>query len=156
MLVPHNALVLVADGRTMRFLRNEGTPQALQLTIEQELDHVSRKDRDQKSGPAGRAAVRSGAHGGGGQFASGGGGIEETDFHQQEEDRFAAEIGAMLEQRALSNDFDALIVAAPAKTLGELRKHYHRIVSERLAGEVVKDFTHQSPADLEQALLELA
>ena len=65
----------------------------------------------------------------------------ETDFHQLEEDRFAAEAAAMLKERALRNDFESLIVVAPPRTLGELRKHYHKEVEKRLSGEIAKDLT---------------
>ena len=39
------------------------------------------------------------------------------------------------------NDFEALIIVAPPKTLGEMRKHYHKEVSQRLKGELDKDLT---------------
>jgi protein required for attachment to host cells len=47
-----------------------------------------------------------------------------VDYHQQEEDRFAAAVAEMLKRRALANEFDSLVVVAPPRTLGELRKHY--------------------------------
>ena len=49
-------------------------------------------------------------------FASAGPGhnaYEETDFHQLEEDRFAAETAELLRKRALRNEFESLIVVAP-------------------------------------------
>jgi protein required for attachment to host cells len=49
-----------------------------------------------------------------------------------EEDRFAAETAELLKKRALRNDFESLIIVAPPKTLGELRKHYHKEVEKRL------------------------
>ncbi|HEX7753297.1 MAG TPA: host attachment protein, partial [Novosphingobium sp.] len=44
--------------------------------------------------------------------------MEEPDYHQLEEDRFAAEIADMLRERVLANGIESLIVAAPARTLG--------------------------------------
>ena len=76
----------------------------------------------------------------------------ETDYHQQEEDRFAAETADMLKRRALANEFESLIIVAPPKTLGELRKHYHKAVSDRLTGELAKDLTGHAVPDIEQAL----
>jgi protein required for attachment to host cells len=155
MQVPHNALVVVADGRKMLFLRNEGDTQALNLRVEQKEIHENPKDSDHKtdaagqsrstqSGPGAPAVAQNGsmhARGGGAQFAPARGTMGEVDFHQLEEDRFAAEIADMLKKRALTGDFDALIVAAPPKTLGEMRKHYHKEVQSRLAGEINKDLT---------------
>ena len=79
--------------------------------------------------------------------------VEPTDFHQIEEDRFAAEAADLLKRRALANDFESLIVVAPPRTLGELRKHYHKEVSERLKGEIDKDLTGHPIPEIEQALL---
>jgi protein required for attachment to host cells len=92
------------------------------------------------------------ARGGGAQFAPARGTMGETDFHQLEEDRFAAEIAEMLRKRALTKDFDTLIVAAPPRTLGELRKHYHKEVQQRLAGELDKDLTGHTVEQIETML----
>ncbi len=51
--------------------------------------------------------------------------MDEVDFHQQEEDRFAVDAADLLKRRALANEFESLIIVAPPRTLGELRKHYH-------------------------------
>ena len=40
--------------------------------------------------------------------------MDEVDFHQQEEDRFAAEIAEQLKTRALANEFEALVIATEA------------------------------------------
>ena len=148
MQVPHNAFVLVADGRKALFFRNEGDAEYPNLQVEHAEEQANPADRDQKTDAAGAASSTRG----GGQFASGGGSMGETDFHQQEEDRFAAETADMLKRRALANDFEALIIVAPPKTLGELRKHYHKEVSDRLTGELAKDLTGHPVPDNERAL----
>ncbi len=166
MLVPHNAFVLVADGRKMLFFRNEGDASHPNLKVEAAQEHPNPKDIDQKTDAAGGASsTQMGAHApggatGGGNHAGGGGAgfapargtMGETDYHQQEEDRFAAETAAMLNKRALANEFEKLIVIAPPKTLGELRKHYDKALSERLAGELAKDLTGHPVANIEAAL----
>ncbi|MHA6723612.1 host attachment family protein [Sphingomonas sp. RS2018] len=149
MRVPHNAVVIVADGRKMLFLRNEGDGLAPNLKVEHAREQDNPSDSDQKTDSAGRAASTRG----GGGFAAGGGTMGEVDFHQQEEDRFAADTAALLKTRALSNDYEKLIVIAPPKTLGELRKHYHKEVTDRLAGELAKDLTGHPIADIEKALV---
>jgi protein required for attachment to host cells len=148
MRVPNNAVVLVADGRKMLFLRNAGDAQAPNLTVEHAEEQSNPSDGEQKTDQAGRAASTRGNGG----FAAGGGTMGEVDFHQQEEDRFAADTAALLKKRALNNDFETLIIVAPPKTLGELRKHYHKEVSGRLAGELAKDLTGHPIADIEKAL----
>lgn len=167
MHVPHNSVVLVADGRKLLFLRNEGDDVHPNLTVEHAEERVNPADGEQKTDAAGRSsstqsgpgappAAQNGsmhARGGGAQFAPSRGSMAETDFHQLEEDRFAADAAELLKKRALSNDYEALIVVAPPKTLGEMRKHYHKEVSSRLTGELSKDLTGHPIPDIEQALL---
>ena len=59
----------------------------------------------------------------------------------------------MLRKRALRNEFESLVIVAPPRTLGELRKHYHKEVQKRLAGEVAKDLTGHPVAEIEKILL---
>jgi protein required for attachment to host cells len=167
MRVPHNAFVVVADGRKMLLLRNEGDAEILNLQVERKEIHENPKDADQKTDAAGGArSTQTGpnappiaqggamhASGGGAQFAPSRGSMGETDYHQMEEDRFAAEVAEILKRRALSNRLDTLIVAAPPKTLGELRKHYHKEVQNRLAGEIDKDLTGHTIPQIEEALM---
>ena len=44
-----------------------------------------------------------------------------------------------------------LIIAAP-RALGEMRKHYHKALSAMLKGEIAKDLTGHSLADVEAAV----
>jgi protein required for attachment to host cells len=144
MQVPHNSFVVVADGKKMLFFRNEGDSEFPKLQVERKRETRDAKDRDQKTDAPGRAFDSSG---GAGRSA-----YEEVDFHQLEEDRFAADTAEMLRKRALSNDFESLIIVAPPRTLGELRKHYHKEVEKRLAGEVPKDLTGHPVAEIERIL----
>ena len=143
MHLPHNSVVLVADGRKMLFLRNEGDNMDFNLVVEKAQEHVNPATRDQATDAAGRASSPRG-----GVQSS----VEPTDFHQLEEDRFAAEAADFLKVRALKNDYESLIVVAPPKTLGELRKHYHKEVTSRLKGELDKDLTGHPIKDIEKAL----
>jgi len=149
MKVPHDAMVVVADGRKLLMLRNEGDAEHLNLQVVRKELHPNPKDSDQKTDSSGAASsIRSGS----GQFASAGGTMGETDFHQLEENRFAAEVSGMLKEEALRNNFESLIIIAPPKTLGELRKHYHVSVSDRLKGELAKDLTDHPVPEIETAL----
>ncbi len=157
MQMAHNAVVLVADGRKLLFLRNNGDATHPDLQVEAAQEHPNSADRDQASDAAGRASGGSGGAG----FGSGPAGaapgtrssVADTDFHQLEEDRFAAEAADMLKRRALAHDFEQLIVVAPPRTLGALRKHYHGEVSKRIAGELAKDLTGHPVTDIEKALI---
>jgi protein required for attachment to host cells len=144
MQVPHRSFVVVADGKKMLFFRNEGDSEYPRLQVERKRETSDAADRDQKTDTAGQAPSAPGGAG----YSS----YQEADFHQMEEDRFAAETAELLRKRALSNDFEALIIVAPPKTLGELRKHYHKEVEKRLTGEIAKDLTGHPVAEIEKIL----
>ena len=143
MLIPNDAFVVVADGRKMLFFRNDGDAQNPNLVVERKREQDNPRDGEQSTDRPGRNASSVGTS----RSA-----YQETDFHQLEEDRFAAETAELLKKRALRNDFEKLIIVAPPKTLGELRKHYHKEVEIRLIGEIDKTLTGHSVGDIEAAL----
>ena len=143
MRVPHNSFVMVADGRKMLFFRNDGDADFPNLQVVNIAEKENPSNRDQMSDAPGRA------------FSSVGWGrsaYEGTDFHELEETRFAAETAAILKRGAMEGDFEKLIVIAPPKTLGELRKHYHKEVANRLVAEIPKDLTGHPVAEIEKII----
>ncbi|MGQ0589693.1 MAG: host attachment family protein [Sphingosinicella sp.] len=155
MQVPNNSVVLVADGRKSLFFRNQGDAEFLNLSVEKKEVQDNPPDREQGSDTAGRAFTAAGSPRTGGAVSQGANNrsaYEETDFHQLGEDRFAAEIAERLNSRALDNDYDALVVVAPPRTLGELRKHYHKEVERRLVGEIPKDLVNVPVDEIERIL----
>ncbi|WP_448657869.1 host attachment family protein [Sphingomonas sp. CJ99] len=145
MHIPHQALVAVADGRKMLFLRNEGDEVHPNLVVERKREQDNPADSDQGTDRPGRS------------FSSVGPGrsaYQETDWHQLAEDRFAAETADLLKARALRQDYETLIIVAPPATLGELRRHYHKEVETRLTGEVAKTLTGHPIDEIEQILLD--
>ena len=143
MRIAEKGFVVVADGRKMLFFRNQGdeTYPNLQIVRVREQDNPS--DGDQKSDAPGRSSSSVG---------SARSAFTEVDFHQLEEDRFASETAELLRKRALNNDFESLIIVAPPRTRGELRKHYHKEVESRLAGEIAKDLTGHPVDQIEKII----
>ena len=144
MQVPHDSFIVVADGKKMLFFRNEGDQDYLKLQVERKREQDNPPDRAQKTDEPGRTFD---ASGGAGRSS-----YEETDFHQLEEDRFAHETAELLRKRALRNEFESLIIVAPPRTLGELRKHYHKEVEKRLRAEIAKDLTGHPVPEIEKIL----
>lgn len=141
--VPHNSFVVVTDGEKMLFLRNEGDAEFPHLVVEKESEQESRSNRELRRDMPGRS------------FSSVGPGrsaYDETDSRQLGEDLFAVETAAMLNRRALGNEFESLIVVAPPRTLGELRRHYHQELQKRLVGEVAKNLTNTPVNEIEKIL----
>ena len=156
MQIPHNAYVLVADGTKMLFFRNEGDADFPKLEVEAERQQDDPKDSDQGRSEPGRTFSsnrgdpRTGGYGS--TVGAARSAYSETDFHQLQKDNFAHEAADMLKKKALANEFEKLIIVAPPATLGELRKHYHKEVEARLAGEVAKDLTNMPVAEIEKIL----
>jgi protein required for attachment to host cells len=143
MPLPHNALVLVADGTKHLFLRNFGDENQIDLRTESHDQREDRKDREIKTDAPGTQGQSAGY----GRPA-----MEETDFHQQEEDRWIQDAAEELKKRALRNDFDALAIIAPPKALGVLRKALHKEVEKRIVCTVNKEMSGRPIPDIEALL----
>jgi protein required for attachment to host cells len=128
MPLPHNALVLVADGRKMLFFRNHGDGNQIDLRTE---SHDSRRYQ---------------------RFGYGRSTYEEADFQQQEEDRWIKDAAEELKARVLRNDFDALAIVAPPKALGVLKKCLHKEVERRIVCTVNKEMSGRPIPDIEVLL----
>lgn len=143
MRVPHDARVLVADGAKLLLFRNEGDGEQPVLKLVTGEDQPDPRDRDIKTDTAGRKP--GGTHGGST--------IGEADFHQQSEDRFAADTADMLNRAVLAHKIEALVVVASPKTLGELRHHFHKETQARIVAEIPKDLVSHPVDKIEAALL---
>ncbi|WP_340265283.1 host attachment family protein [Sphingobium mellinum] len=145
MWIDHDAMVLVADGRKLLFFRNRGDRMSPNLEAETVRVQDNPYDRDQASDAPGRAFNSVGSH-----RSS----MEQTDFHELEEARFAAEAASLLKRRALANDYEKLIVVAPPTALGEMRKHYHKEVQSRLIGEIPKDLANHPVPEIQRIIVQ--
>ena len=144
MPLANNALVLVIDGRKTLFFRNHGDVNQIDLRTEAHDEREDAKDSDMKTDAPG-ANQQSGGYGRPT--------YEETDFHQLEEDRWAKQAAEAVNKRALTNDFDALAIIAPPKTLGELRKSLHKEAAKRVVCEISKEMTGHTIKDIEALIV---
>ena len=144
MPLPNQALVFVTDGRKLLFLRNHGYENQIDLRVEAHDEREDRKDSDIKSDAAGASKQ---------SFGFGRPALGETDFHQQDEDRWVKDAADLLRQRALRNDFEALAIVAPPKALGVLRKALHKEVERRVVATFNKEMTDRPIADIEDMLV---
>lgn len=127
--IPHNALVVVADGTGARFFRNTGEDFKIALSANGDFkpSHLS------SDGPAGHRPPESSD--------------QETD-----EATFAKQLAKELYRRAHNGDFSALVLIADPQTLGQIRPSLHKEVRDRLVAEVGKTLTKASIADIQKAL----
>jgi protein required for attachment to host cells len=144
MAIPHGALVLVADGKKMLWLRNHGDSDLVDLRTESHDERADPMDREIKSDAPGTRGQRMG---------DARPAMTETDFHQQGEDRWIRDAAEEVNRRALKNDFDALAVIIPPKGLGEFRKKLHKEAERRIVLTVNKEMTDRPIADIEELLV---
>ena len=144
MALPHRALVLVADGTKVLFLRNHGDQNQIDLRTESHDEREDRKDREIKTDAPGTSKQ---------SFGYGRPAMDEADFHQQEEDRWIKDAADELKKRALRNDYDALAIIAPPKSLGVMRKEFHKEVERRIILTVNKEMTDRPIPDIEELLV---
>ena len=144
MPIANNALVLVTDGRKTLFFRNHGDINQIDLRTEAHDEREDLSDGEMKTDAPGSTHQSVGA---------GRSSYEETDFHQLEEDRWAKHAAEEVNKRALANDFDALAIIAPPKTLGELRKKLHKEATKRVVCEIPKEMTGRTIADIEKLIV---
>ncbi len=127
--VPHNALVVVADGAGARFFRNSGQENNISLAADGELKPTNLHGE----GPAGHRPP-------------------ESSGQETNEATFAKQLAKELYRRAHAGDFAALVLIADPQTLGQIRPSLHKEVKDRLVSELGKTLTKASIKDIQKAL----
>lgn len=139
MRVPNGTTVLVADGSKMLLLENRGEAFNPRLEVIGQSEHDNLPDRELSADRPGRTQSR---------FGPGRSAMQETDFHQLAEDRFAAEVAEQINEHSRNMDGSGIIVIASPRTLGKLRRHYQPDVEARLIAEIGKDLTGHPVSDI--------
>ncbi len=141
--IPHDAYVFVGDGRKAMLLRNEGDAESPKLKTEHLFGHDNPPTREQGTDRPGRAYSSVGAR----RSA-----MDQADWHELEEQRFAKEIADTLQVLVRENNIETLVIAAPPKILAELRKSMHQEVEKRVIAELDKDLTNTPLQEIEKIL----
>lgn len=140
--LPHKAWVLVGDGRKALVLRNEGDAafpnlRAVSVFTDAANPATAALGTDRPGRTVERATGRRS-------------GMDETDWHEIAEQRFAQKVGAALCAR--EHDIAALVVVAPPKTLAELRETFSEALKRKIVAEVNKDLTKHPVHEIERLL----
>lgn len=132
MLLPHAAVIALVDGRNFELYRNKGDEAAPELEVldSPRLDSHIHSSASHHSRPGNHAD-----------------GLVNEDAH-------AAAAASWLNQQVLGHKIDKLVVFAPPRTLGELRKHYHKLTTQALVKEYHKDLVGRPKAEIVAALRE--
>jgi protein required for attachment to host cells len=129
MILPNGALVAVVDGEQLVLFKNTGHTDPVLTAI----DVPAMPER-----VSGASAHRSSA--------------ANPDNDTQAEDGYATGVAEVLNSWALAGKFEALLVIAAPRTLGELRKHWHKDLQAKLIGEINKDLTGRTTDEIAAAI----
>ena len=126
--------IVVADGARAHIVKNEGPGKGLAAVMDHDFAAPHPPSRDFGTDKPGRGFQSSGGSRHGKQ--------PRIDFHTYEKTRFARDIADVLDKAAAKDAYDRLVLVAPAKTLGDLRKSLGNKAKGRVKGELSKDLTH--------------
>ncbi len=142
MKIANGTLILVADGAKMLILRNDGDEKYPVLSTLYHEEAPSPPASHQGSDTPGRS------------FSSAGdrrSAYSETDWHQQDEDLFATAAAEKLKQVA-GAEHGGIVVIAPPRMLGALRKGYDAVIERRLIAEIDKDLIGHVTDDIARTI----
>jgi protein required for attachment to host cells len=142
--IPHDALVFIGDGQKALFLRNKGDEKFPNFIAERVFVDDNPPTHEQGTDRPGRGFKRAGTN-----RRSG---METTDWHEIGKHRFARHVASALEQLVREQKVKWIIVAAPPRTLAELRQAFHIDVKARIHAEIAKDLTKHPIAEIERHL----
>jgi len=129
MILSPGTLVAVVDGEKLALFENTGH----QGIVLAPLPHPTLPDP--VPGPPGRGSSEA-----------------NPDNDTQAEDGFALGVTEALNKMVLDHKVEHLLVIAAPKTMGQLRKGWHKETAARVVGEISKDLTGHSPDQIATAI----
>lgn len=142
MKLPHNTLILVADGSRMRVMRNRGDARDPDLLVVEHREFHNPPNRELLSDAPGLAF--SADHPARSTY-------DEGDPHRAGKRNFLSAAADAL-ARAAEGERSGILVIAPPAALGVLRRHYTPGIKGRLIGEFDKDLTQHPAKELARLL----
>ncbi|GGC52656.1 host attachment protein [Chelatococcus reniformis] len=141
--IPHDAWIVVCDGRKALFLRNAGDATYPNLTVEC-VREAAEKDRTAALGTDRPGRLQNGR----GPTSA----VEGTDWHTLAEQAFAEETAREIEARHAADSHRGFVLAAPPKTLAVLRAAIGSKLGSAVLAEVDKDLTRHPTHEIERLL----
>ena len=142
--IRHDTWILVGDGRKALMLRNAGTPQRPSLEVLDVLrDAANPSTRAQGADRPGRVMQSN---------LNRRSAVQQTDWHEIAEEKFAGTVAARLNAAARDKRFDQIVLVAPPQTLAALRRELEPAVQDRVVAEVDKDLTKHPVLEIARLL----
>jgi len=143
--IRHGDWVIVCDGKKALVLENTGDEKALQLQTREVYEHPDPKTHELGTDAPGRSFNSVGTA----RSA-----VEQTDWHDQEEQRFLHKLSSHLDAAVVAGKAKSLILVAPPRALGVLRSALSSHVLGALRAEIDKDFVKLPLHEIEKRLVE--
>lgn len=137
------SLVLVADGTKALFLRNAGDEVFPNLVVARAFKEDNPPTRDQGTDRPGRVHESA---------TSRRSGVETTDWHVVEEHRFVETTATSLSRYVENENVRSIVIIAPPRVIGDLRKVLPEGVRKHVLAEIEKDLTNQPVYEIEKYL----
>jgi protein required for attachment to host cells len=135
--IDNGAWVVVCDGAKALVLENAGNRMTPKLTTKEVYEQSDARTRELGADKPGRAF---------GSASSVRSSVTQTDWHDLEEQKFLAKLAARLDKAVQAGETRSLIVVAPARAIGMLRREFTPHVRQALKAEVEKDYV-KMPVD---------
>ncbi|MBR9838513.1 host attachment family protein [Salipiger thiooxidans] len=132
--------VVVTDSEKALFLRNLTDHENPNLDLFDAEAQENPSDREQGANRPGRMN-----DGGMGQRSA----LDDTDWHELQKERFAADLAEKLYAEAHRGAFERLVLVASPKVLGDLRAALHKEVADKIVAEIPKTLTNHPVAEIE-------
>jgi protein required for attachment to host cells len=139
--------VLVSDTTRARIFEAEKPLSA--LTEVEDFVHTESRLREQELTSDQRPGRRQGSDGTGGHSMG-----HEDDPRKEEHQRFARQLAGYLEDALNARRFERLYVVTSPTFLGDLRAHFPKTVAQAVVGEVHKNITRLTLAEIREHLPE--
>jgi protein required for attachment to host cells len=136
--------VVVCDGKKALVLENAGDEKFLNLKTREVFEHPDAKTSELGTDAPGRSFSSVG---------SGRSAIEQPDLHDQEEHKFLHRLAAHLDAEINAGKANSLIMIAPPRALGVLRRAYSHNLRNALRAEIDKDFVRLPVHEIEKHLV---
>lgn len=135
--------VVVCDGAKALILENVGDAMAPNLKTKEVHEQADLKTSDLGTDAPGRSISSSD-----GRRSA----MEQTDWHDQAEQRFLADLAKRLDAAVLGGEAKSLIVVAPPRALGVLRQSFSPAVRNAVRFEIHKDYVKMPVHEIEKQL----
>lgn len=128
-MLPHDALVVVADGHGAIILRNAGQGGVVKLKEEKRLTPKNLLD----DGPSGARP-------------------EEQTPRQTDEATFAKQLTQALHKMLTDKEFEEMVLVADPQTLGQMREAMHKTLAAAVLRSLPKNLMNHSSEEIAEAI----